>query len=249
MPRRRPRPEPPKPTAAAVPAPLNTPFAALKQSLKGRSKPAPPAPVVARSKPAPPPAPVEDEGALLDRAMAGVKPLASRARIEPPSPAAEPRTVISEEAEALAALADLVSGETHFDVTDTREYLEGAVVGLDPGLVRKLRRGDFVRQAHLDLHGMIADEARPAVDRFLLASVQKGLRCVLIVHGKGLNSKDQTPVLKEKLKGWLSRGQAAVLVLAFATARPHDGGAGALYVLLRRDRRRRPIRVTEGTTR
>ena len=247
MPRRRPRPEPPKPTTPAIAAPLNTPFAALKQSLKGRGKPAPPAAVVA--KPVPPPAPVEDDGALLDRAMAGVKPLTSRARIEPPTPASEPRTVMSEEAEALAALADLVSGETHFDVTDTREYLEGAVVGLDPGLVRKLRRGDFVRQAHLDLHGMIADEARPAVDRFLLTSVQKGLRCVLIVHGKGLNSKDHTPVLKEKLKGWLSRGQAAVLVLAFTSARPHDGGAGALYVLWRRDRRRRPIRVTEGSPR
>lgn len=246
MPRRR-RPEPPKPPAPPLAAPLNTPFAGLKQSLKGRTKPVLPPPIVTR--PVAPSPPVVDDGALLDRAMAGVKPLASRARIEPPTPASEPRTVMSEEAEALAALADLVSGETHFDVTDTREYLEGAVVGLDPGLVRKLRRGDFVRQAHLDLHGMIADEARPAVDRFLLASVQKGLRCVLIVHGKGLNSKDQTPVLKEKLKGWLSRGQAAVLVLAFATARPHDGGAGALYVLLRRDRRRRPIRVTEGTTR
>ena len=106
-----------------------------------------------------------------------------------------------------------------------------------------------MRQAHVDLHGMIADEAQPAVERFLIDAVQKGLRCVLIVHGKGLNSKDHTPVLKEKLKSWLARGRAATLVLAFTTARPHDGGAGALYVLLRRDRRRSPIRVTEGTTR
>lgn len=245
MPRRRSRPEPPKRKAPAEAGALNTPFAGLKKSYVAAPKPAPAAKPAA---PAPPPA-AADDASLLDRAMAGVVPLASRTRVDPPPPAAEPRPFVSEEAEAMAALADLVSGETHFDVTDTREYMEGAVVGLDPRLVRKLRRGDFVRQDHLDLHGMIADEARPAVDRFLLAAVQKGLRCVLIVHGKGLNSKDHTPVLKEKLRSWLSRGQAAKLVLAFATARPHDGGAGALYVLLRRDRRRRAIRVTEGSAR
>ena len=87
------------------------------------------------------------------------------------------------------------------------------------------------------------------VDRFLTDSVRAGLRCVLIVHGRGLNSKDQTPVLKERLKSWLARGRPARVVLAFTTARPCDGGAGALYVLLRRDRTRRPIEVTEGAKR
>src|SRR5207247_2026834 len=88
--------------------------------------------------------------------------------------------------------------------------------------------------------------ARVDVDRFLADSVALGHRCVLIVHGRGHNSKDQTPVLKERLKSWLARGRTARIVLGFTTARPCDGGAGALYVLLRRDRRRRPIRVTEG---
>ena len=118
--------------------------------------------------------------------------------------------------------------------------------GLDPRLMRRLRRGDFAWQAYIDLHGMTTEEARPAVDRFLIEAVRVGHRCVLIVHGRGHNSKDQTPVLKERLKVWLARGSAARIVLAFATARPSDGGAGALYVLLRRDRRKRPIRVTEG---
>jgi DNA-nicking Smr family endonuclease len=143
-------------------------------------------------------------------------------------------------------LSDLVAGAARFDITDTREYIEGAVVGLDPRLLRRLRRGDFAWQAHLDLHGMTAQEARPEVDRFLAEAVRLGHRCVLVVHGRGRNSKDQTPVLKERLKTWLARGASARIVLAFATARPCDGGAGALYVLLRRDRRRRPIRVTEG---
>jgi DNA-nicking Smr family endonuclease len=96
---------------------------------------------------------------------------------------------------------------------------------------------------------MIAAQAKGAVDAFLEASVRAGHRCVLIVHGRGLNSKDQVPVLKERLKSWLARGSAARRVLAFTTARPCDGGAGALYVLLRRDRARRAIQVTEGAKR
>lgn len=183
--------------------------------------------------------------------MSGVVPLpaTSRERVDRPPPTADPPTPISEEAEALAALSDLVTGATHFDVTDTREYVEGAVVGLDPRLVRRLRRGDFAWQAHCDLHGLTSAQAREEVDRFVLKAFRDGRRCVLIVHGRGLNSKDQTPVLKEGLKSWLARGALGKVVLAFATARPNDGGAGALYVLLRRDRRAAPIRVTEGAKR
>jgi len=180
--------------------------------------------------------------------MEGVAPLPRQgaARIEGPAPAGAARPPVGEEAEALAALSDLARGAARFDISDTREYVEGAIVGLDPRVLRRLRRGDFAWQDHLDLHGMTSATARVAVDRFLAESVALGHRCVLIVHGRGRNSKDQTPVLKERLKSWLARGRAARIVLGFTTARPCDGGAGALYVLLRRDRRRRPIRVTEG---
>lgn len=170
-------------------------------------------------------------------------------RIAGPAPATGHARPVSEEAETLAALSDLIAGVAHFDITDTREYIEGVVVGLDPRVVRRLRRGDFAWQSHLDLHGLTATEARAAIDRFILESFRAGRRCVLIVHGRGLNSKDHTPVLKERLKSWLAHGRIAKVVLAFATARPCDGGAGALYVLLRRERRARPIRVTEGAKR
>jgi DNA-nicking Smr family endonuclease len=183
--------------------------------------------------------------------MADVVPLPRgiAARIDGPAPAEVHRRPVSEEAEALAELSDLVTGTARFDITDTREYVEGVVVGLDPRLIRRLRRGDFSWQAHVDLHGLTAAEARDAVDRFILESFRTGRRCVLIVHGRGHNSKDRTPVLKERLKSWLAHGRIAKVVLAFATARPCDGGAGALYVLLRRERRARPIRVTEGAKR
>jgi DNA-nicking Smr family endonuclease len=219
---------------------LNSPFADLGRRLRARPAPRPKSRIAVPEEPDP-----------FTSAMAGVVPLARRddRRVERPSPAGAGRRPVSEEAEALAALSDLVDGSTRFDISDTREYVEGAIVGLDPRVLRRLRRGDYAWQAHLDLHGMTSETARVAVDRFLAEAVTAGHRCVLLVHGRGHNSKDQMPVLKERLKVWLARGRAARIVLGFTTARPCDGGAGALYVLLRRDRTRRTIRVIEGAKR
>jgi len=220
------------------------------RALKGTVRPAKPAP--------PPPAapPVAESGArnvdseaLFRAAMVDVRPLDPRARErrEGPPPAAEGRPVTPPDAEALAELCDIVAGSAPFDLTQTDEHVEGAVVGLDPRLLRRVRAGEFAYQAHLDLHGMTVDEARPAVDTFLAEAYRSGKRCVLIVHGRGLNSKDQVPVLKSRLTSWLARGQFARLILAFTSARPCDGGAGALYVVLRRQRHaRQPIRVIAG---
>lgn len=169
-----------------------------------------------------------------------------RRRVEP-GRLPPPRRRAAEDAEALAELADLVHGRGAFDITVTDEYLQGAVVGLEPEIVERLRRGEFACRAYLDMHGLTAEEARRETGDFIAAAIRAGHRCVLIVHGRGLNSKHQRPVLKDRLKAWLSRGALARSVLAFTTARPCDGGAGALYVLLRRPRRRkRPIKVVEG---
>ena len=135
------------------------------------------------------------------------------------------------------ALRALVSGDAPFDLADSDEFIEGRVAGLDPALVRKLRRGDFAVQAHVDLHGLTRGEAKAEVERFLRASRAAGKRCVLVVHGRGMHSKDQIPVLKDALKTWLATNRFGRHVLAFATARPVDGGAGAIYVLLRRQGR------------
>lgn len=222
------------------------PFRGLKGAVRP-VRPAPPAPRV--SPPAQSDATIVDPDALFREAMADVRPLDPRARErrEGPSPAATGRPVTAPDAEALAELCDLVAGSAPFDLTQTDEYVEGAVVGLDPRLLRRVRAGEFACQAHLDLHGMTADEARPAVETFLAEAYRTGKRCVLIVHGRGLNSKDQVPVLKSRLMTWLARGQFARLILAFTSARSCDGGTGALYVVLRRRRHaRQPIRVTAG---
>jgi len=223
------------------------PFRALRQLVRVSPAKQPPAPA---PKPvnAPRPAGVDD-AALFRDAVADVTPLTptERDRIASPAPADPQRAVTHPDAEALAELSDLVNGNAPFDISSSDEHIEGTVVGLDPRVLRRLRAGEFAYQDHLDLHGMTTEEARPAVESFLLEAYQSGKRCVLIVHGRGRNSHDQVPVLKQRLTTWLARGQWTRLVLAFTSARACDGGVGALYVLLRRHRQaRRPIRVTAG---
>ncbi len=176
-----------------------------------------------------------DEARFFSNAMAGVEPLKTDDRVVPSSrPHREPRPVEDADVEAYAALADLVAGHGDFDISYTVEYVEGVANGVDRRLLKRLRQGDFAQQGHLDLHGFTRSEARTAVEEFLSESRVGRKRCVLLVHGRGLNSPDRVPVLKNALVKWLTRSVLARHILAFTTARPMDGGSGALYVLLRK---------------
>ncbi len=198
----------------------------------------------ARRKPPPRPTPetapatapqVLTEEQLWARATHGVQRVDPGAgAAPPPAPRHADGAVWDPELEAVDALRALISGDAPFDISDSDEFIEGRVTGLDPAIVGKLRRGEFAVQGHLDLHGMTREEAKGAVDGFLRRARQGGMRCVLLVHGRGTHSKDQLPVLKDALRTWLATNRFGRHVLAFATARPVDGGAGAVYVLLRR---------------
>ena len=225
---------------------FNRPFEKLKKLTVDRRPPAvstkaaPPAESERARLAAPPPAEPEkrDEAELFADEMRGVRELPPdpRGRVvggAAPPPSA-PRRRLDDEAEAYAALADLVDGAGSFDISATDEYVEGLAPGIDKRLLRKLRAGDYAVQAHLDLHGMTSEAAHLAVEKFLVAARADGRRCVLVIHGRGHNSKEGIPVLKERLKVWLARGRIARGVLAFCSAKPTDGGAGALYVLLRK---------------
>jgi DNA-nicking Smr family endonuclease len=135
---------------------------------------------------------------------------------------------------AMAHLHGLVNGSVELDITFSDEYIEGAVKGFSRKLMKKLKRGELPVQDYIDLHGLTKQEAEATVKDFLYRSYRSGFRCILIVHGRGLNSPESYPVLKEGLPLWLGHGKAGKLVLAFSTARPYDGGTGATYVLLRR---------------
>lgn len=172
----------------------------------------------------------------FQEAMSDVVPLPGKRRkaIRNPAPDMRPaHPAPDDEQEALAYLRNLVKGSLEMDITFSDEYIEGSVSGLSPKLMKRLKKGQFPVQAHIDLHGLTKHEAQRKVRNFLTQSRKFGLRCVLIVHGRGLNSPDSLPVLKERLPVWLNRGLARKIVLAFATAMPYDGGTGAIYVLLR----------------
>lgn len=107
-------------------------------------------------------------------------------------------------------------------------------VFLRPGVsrqtLRRLRRGYWPVQAQLDLHGFNRDGARLHLAGFLDSSHRQGMRCVRVIHGKGLSSRNHEPVLKLRIGSWLSQRED---VLAFCQARPEDGGSGAVLVLLK----------------
>jgi DNA-nicking Smr family endonuclease len=176
----------------------------------------------------------DDESVIFREAVGEVIPVRGKERVEPPPPKVDLTRVPNGDSEALAELYALVETDGPIELSDSDEYIEGAIPSFDRKTLRKLRAGDFAVQAHLDLHGCTREEAKNLLFRFLEESRRTGKRLVLVVHGRGLHSKDQVPVLKESLRAWLSQGRIGRQVLAYATARPHDGGAGAVYLLLRR---------------
>jgi DNA-nicking Smr family endonuclease len=112
---------------------------------------------------------------------------------------------------------------------DTDEALSFRRPGIGVDVTRKLRKGDWTVQAQVDLHNLRTDEAREALGQFVRESYKQGLRCVRVVHGKGLGSPGKVPVLKNKVHSWLIQKNQ---VLAFVQATPSQGGAGAVVVLL-----------------
>ncbi len=117
------------------------------------------------------------------------------------------------------------------DFSLTSEYIQGKKPFVNPEIFRKLKSGELAVQAVLNLRGLFLDEAKFVFENFIKEALYKGLTCVLIVHGRGLGSKGE-PVLKKKVKEWLERGPFRKYILAYASARPCDGGVGATYVLL-----------------
>ena len=174
------------------------------------------------------------ERALFLSEMAGVTPLPKDPRGHVDKPRPQRGASAYPEPDALDELRDLVEGRGAFSIQSTDEYMEGVAPGVDHRLAQRLHRGDFAVQAQCDLHGHTVDEAKVVIQRFVTQAYTAGQRCVRVIHGRGRNSRDNRPVLKEQVQVWLSHGRLSRLVLAFATAPAADGGAGAVYVLLRR---------------
>ena len=224
------------PRADKEPEPFNNPFRDALCRLKRRLKTAPQLdpPVEPLADRCEPDDPCSDAD-LFEAAVQGTLPLDSG-----PSRVRAPERVSSTFASGAAGDGKLnLLADEHFDVRFSDRFIRGRACGVSTATLSQLERGEFAVRSHVDLHGMPLDDARSAVDEFLAEQQRRGERCVLVITGKGKNSPGQQGVLRENIPGWLACGPSSRLVLAFVTARACDGGEGALYVLLRRDRSRK----------
>jgi DNA-nicking Smr family endonuclease len=169
----------------------------------------------------------DDDRDLFRAAVRDVRPL-RQTRPAPP-PARRRAQAASRRADEARVLADSLALDADELGVETGEELAWRREGVPESVVRRLRRGRFAQRDELDLHGMTQAEARLAVLGFLSECVDRDLRCVRIIHGKGRGSGHRGPVLKLAVNRWLRRNDA---VRAFCSARRADGGTGALYVLL-----------------
>ena len=171
-----------------------------------------------------------DDRDALRRALEGVKPLGAKRRHVHPRLSPPPVPLQTRRDEG-AVLAESVAGPLSVeDALDTGVELSYLRAGVSRQVLRRLRRGHWVVQDGLDLHGMNRVQAAEQVAGFVRTSAARGLRCVRIVHGKGLGSRNREPVLKGKLRAWLAPRDE---VLAFCQAPAAEGGSGALLVLLK----------------
>jgi DNA-nicking Smr family endonuclease len=196
--------------------------------------------------PRPAPAVASDDDRLFEQAMRGVTPLSAaergrRASPLPAAPGAVPRpsrTALRAQARREDALADadlveLVAKPGRLTIEEVGETVAGFSDGVDRRLLRRLASGDYAIDAEVDLHGLTRERAAAVLERTVRQAFADGQRCLLIIHGRGLGSGDEGPVLKRMVIDALG-GSLGRLVLAFASAPPASGGTGAVVVLLRK---------------
>ena len=155
--------------------------------------------------------------------------LISTDRADPgkPKPYPTPRQKERDQQQVMEELASCPIEIEDMQPGDTLSY---AQPGIQKQVFKKLKRGQYSVGAELDLHGMTRVEAQASLDQFIAEARAHDIRCVRIIHGKGYGSSNQGPVIKPLVNKWLQYREE---VLAFCSARPVDGGTGAVYVLLK----------------
>ncbi len=173
--------------------------------------------------------PTDDERSLFHRAVSGAKPLRhDRVHHEPPPPRPIPRQrQLDDRAVLSESLAGVSTVELGLEGGDEATFHRP---GIGRNVLRDLRRGRWVVQDQIDLHGATRAEAPDLLADFFAHALRRGLRCVRVIHGKGLGSPGREPVLKSYVRAWLARRSE---VLAYCQARAIEGGAGAVVVLIR----------------
>lgn len=176
----------------------------------------------------------QNDRELFRQAMSGVRPLRYD-KIKPFK--SHPKAVRRpSEFHGHLTFADMMSDQYCPNDQQTGETLHFTRSGIQYSIIRKLKRGQYKIEAELDLHGQNIDTARQAVHAFLSFCQTENYRCVSLIHGKGLRSRNKDPVLKKMINRWLQQRKE---VLAFTSAQPRHGGTGAIYLLLKRQHKLR----------
>ncbi|EPR34796.1 Smr protein/MutS2 [Alkalidesulfovibrio alkalitolerans DSM 16529] len=211
---------------------MNNPFEKLKKlKIKPKKAAKPPEPSKKSEQRSEP-----DEDAVFAAAMGGVKPIAGGGRDVAPD--APPRPPLQQpEDDGATTMEKILDGRIDFDLEFSDEYMHGQVKGLDSKIFRRLKAGQFAVEAHLDMHGMTLEQAYDALLFFLREAYFSGRRVVLLIPGRGKGSPQGLSLLKREIQHWLTREPLKRVVLAYCTALPRHGGAGALYVMLRKQRK------------
>jgi DNA-nicking Smr family endonuclease len=165
----------------------------------------------------------------FQEAVRDVRPLPGRDPPQkPPKPAAIARFTRAEQAAVLREALALPEDPALLESADEMSF---ARPGTASDVLRRLRRGQYAVQAEIDLHGLSRQAAHAALREFVVDCTARELHCVRVIHGKGRRCGPRGPVIKHVVNHWLRRMQE---VTAFVSARPVDGGTGAVYVLLAR---------------
>lgn len=171
----------------------------------------------------------EEDIALFQEAVKNVKPLKKSNKVELKKSPLLKRRILQRPGVSKKIIVNELSDHLRETVT-TDQLLFFAQPDLPQKLLRELKQGKIKQGAILDLHGYTVEQARDALLRMINACMKRGIRCFRVIHGKGKLQNTNQPVLKNHVNNWLQQFKH---VLAFCSAKPVDGGTGAVYVLLK----------------
>ncbi|WP_027722622.1 Smr/MutS family protein [Maridesulfovibrio zosterae] len=178
---------------------------------------------------------IDDDYAFMN-AMSGVQRL-DNTTVAVQKTIPTPSIKLNDDDEGKEYLSSLISGKIEFEIEYSDEFMFGFVRGTDSKIFQKLKSGAFSYESHIDLHGMNSEQAFDNLLFFIRESFLQNKRCILAVTGRGKNSPGGHSVLKREIQEWLTRDPFRRVILAFCTAQPKDGGAGAIYILLRKQKK------------
>lgn len=170
----------------------------------------------------------DEERELFRQTVGPITPIKSNPRIKTSSSKILPKRVKQPHFPEAAVVLET---DYHLELVSPEDRLFFYKPGVSEKILRQLKKGQLQCERQLDLHNLTMEEAEEKLHHFLSLSHEAGLRCVRIIHGKGYSSKTPYPILKNQVNNWLRHH---ALVLAFSSAKPADGGAGAIYALIKR---------------